>query len=68
MVLSFPGGAVVKNPCVSAEDAKGVGSIPGWGRSSGVGNGIPFHFLPGKFHGQRSQLCLNELNYRTMPL
>ena len=64
---------MVKNPCVIAEDAKGVGSIPGWGRSSGVGNGIPLHFLPGKFHGQRSlvgysQLRLKESNYRTTPL
>ena len=34
-----PGGAVVKNPLASAGDAKDVGSIPGSGKSSGVGNG-----------------------------
>ena len=31
----FPGGSVVKNPPANAEDA---GSIPGLGRSLGVGN------------------------------
>ena len=33
---SFPGGSVVKNLPVNAGD---VGSIPGWGRSPGEGNG-----------------------------
>ena len=32
---------VVKNLPASAGDVKGVGSIPGWGRSPGVGNGNP---------------------------
>ena len=36
-----------------AEESKDAGSIPGWSRSPGVGNGTPV-FLPGKFHGQRS--------------
>ena len=31
--------AVVKNPLASAGDARAVGSIPGPGRSPGVGNG-----------------------------
>ena len=35
----FPGGAVVKNPPANAGDARDVGSIPGSGRSPGVGNG-----------------------------
>ena len=35
----FPGGAVVKNPPAYAEDARGVGVIPGWGRSPKVWNG-----------------------------
>ena len=35
----FPGGAVVKNPPVGAGDARDPGSIPGLGRSRGVGNG-----------------------------
>ena len=34
----FPGGGVVKNPPADAGDA---GSIPGWGRSPGEGNGTP---------------------------
>ena len=34
----FPGGSVVKNPSVNAEDA---GSIPGLGRFLGEGNGVP---------------------------
>ena len=36
--LGFPGGAVGKE---SAYDARGLGSIPGWGRSPGEGNGNP---------------------------
>ena len=47
---------VVKNLPVSAGDAKDMGSIPGLGRSHGVGR--IWHptavFLPGKFHGPRS--------------
>ena len=44
---------MVKNVPANAGDA---GSIPGWGRSPGVGNGNPLQlvFLPGKFHEQRS--------------
>ena len=34
----FPGGSGVKNPPANAADAS---SIPGWGRSSGEGNGNP---------------------------
>ena len=37
----FPGGLVVKNPPASAGDIRDVGSIPGSGRSPGVGNGNP---------------------------
>ena len=50
----FPGGSVVKNSPVNAGDARDVGSIPGSGRSLGVGNGNLPIFLPGKCHGQRS--------------
>ena len=35
-ILSFPGGAVVKNPPASARD---IGSIPGVERLPGIGNG-----------------------------
>ena len=36
-LLGFPGGAVVKNLPASAGDAGDPGSIPGLGRSPGVG-------------------------------
>ena len=39
--LGFPGGPVVKNPLANAREAKNTGSIPGWGRSPGEGNGNP---------------------------
>ena len=32
---------VVKNPPASAEDMRGAGSVPGWGRSPGRGRGSP---------------------------
>ena len=32
---------VVKNPHAKAGDISNTGSIPGWGRSSGGGNGNP---------------------------
>ena len=32
---------VVKNPPASAEDMRGAGSVPGWGRSPGGGRGSP---------------------------
>ena len=37
----FPSGAVVKNLLASSGDAADIGSIPGSGRSPGVGNGNP---------------------------
>ena len=39
LAKGFPGGAVVKNPPAKAGDAKGLGSIPGLGRSPGGRNG-----------------------------
>ena len=42
--LGFPGGTVVKNPPANAGDARDVGSIPGSGRSPGVGNGNPLQY------------------------
>ena len=38
----FPGNAMVKNLPANAEDVGEVGSVPGWERSPGVGNGTPF--------------------------
>ena len=46
---------MVKNPSANAGDTRGVGLIPGSGKSPGVGvaHGV---FLPGKFLRQRSLL------------
>ena len=40
----WPGGTVVKNPPANAGDARFVSSIPGSGRSLGVGNGNPLQY------------------------
>ena len=47
LTWGFPSGSVVKKPACNAGDA---GSIPGWGRSPGGGNGN----LLGESHEQRS--------------
>ena len=39
--MDLPGGPVVKNPPANAGDA---GSIPGFGKSPGEGNGNPFQY------------------------
>ena len=50
--FGFSGGSVVKNPLVNAGD---VGSVPGSGRSSEVGNGCSLQFSSlEKPYGQRS--------------
>ena len=42
---------MVKNPPANAGDTRDIGSIPGLGRSPGVGNGNKTPVcLPGKFH------------------
>ena len=46
---------MVKNSPANAGDTGVVGSIPGLGRSPGIGDGNPLPvFLPGKSQGQRS--------------
>ena len=40
----LPGGQVGKNMLASAGDGRDVGSIPGWGRSPGEGNGSPLQY------------------------
>ena len=40
----LPGGSVVKNPPPNGRDARETGSIPGLGRSHGVGNGNPLQY------------------------
>ena len=52
----FPGGSEDKASACNAGDP---GSILGWGRSPGEGNGTPV-FLPGQFHGQRGLADLTE--------
>ena len=42
--MGFPSGTVVKNPPADAGDVRDVGSIPGSGRSPGVGNGNPLQY------------------------
>ena len=39
--MKLPGGSLVKNSPANSRDA---GSIPGWGRSPGGGNGNPLHY------------------------
>ena len=53
-VLPDLGGIVVKNPPAKAGDTEDVGSIPGSGKSPGVGNGntLPYS-RPGKFRRQK---------------
>ena len=55
---------VVKNPPVNARDARDTGSIPGWGRSLGEGNGNPPVFLPGESHRQRSLVGYSPWGHR----
>ena len=43
-LLDFPAGIVIKNPPANAGDVRDVGSIPGLGRSPGVGNGNPLQY------------------------
>ena len=51
----FPGGTVGKNLPTSAGDARDMGLISGWERSTGEGNGNPPKYsCLGKSHGQRS--------------
>ena len=47
---------MVKNPPASGGDARDTGSIPGWGRIPGGGNGNPLQYscLENEAHGQRS--------------
>ena len=44
-IMNFPGGSVVTNLPDDTGDAKDAGSVPGLGRSSGVGNGNPLQYL-----------------------
>ena len=50
--MGFPGGTVVKNLPANSGNARDTGSIPGLGRSSGVGNGNS-RILAWEIPGQR---------------
>ena len=43
-ILDFPRGSVVKNPPANTGDIGDTGSVPGLGRSPGVGNGNPLQY------------------------
>ena len=42
--MGFPGDSVVKNQPANAGDTGDTGSIPGWGRFPGRGNGNPLQY------------------------
>ena len=42
--MGCKGGTSGKKPIATAGDVRGMGSIPGLGRSSGEGNGDPFRY------------------------
>ena len=42
VVVGFPGGALVQDSPANAGDSRDTSSIPGSGRSPGVGNSNPF--------------------------
>ena len=42
--VGFPGGLVVKILPTNAGDTEVMGSVPGWGRSPGEGNGNPLQY------------------------
>ena len=53
--LGFPGGSVVKNLPANEGSAGDAGSVPGWGRSPGEGNGNPLQYsCLGQLYEQRS--------------
>ena len=53
--MGFPGGSVRKESTCNARDAGDVGSVPGFGRSPGGGQGTHSSVLAGESsHGQRS--------------
>ena len=43
--VGFPGGSAVKNLSDNAGDNRDTGSIPGWERSPGGGNGNPLQYF-----------------------
>ena len=61
-VLGLPGGSDGKESACNAGD---LGSIPGWGRSPGEGNGLPAPvFWPRESRGQRILEDYNPWGHR----
>ena len=55
----------VKSPRANAGDTRNVSSIPGLGRSPGVGNGKPLQYsYLKKFHGQRSLAAYSSWDHK----
>ena len=53
----------------NTRDIGDTDSIPGSGRSPGVGNGNPLqYFLPGKSHGQRSLVGYNPWGLKELDI
>ena len=44
IIWAFQVALVVKNPAANGGDARDVDSVPGWGRSSGVGSDNPLQY------------------------
>ena len=61
ILMGFPGGAMVKNPCVNAGDTGEVSEIFGWAKSPGVGNGSPLQYscLGNPMHRQAWQATVH---------
>ena len=45
MITNEPGGQVIKNPPANAGDARNMGLIPGFGRSSGGSQSNPLQYF-----------------------
>ena len=63
LLMGLPRWCSGKESACNAGDKRDVGSIPGSGRSPGVGNTAPV-FLPRKFHGQRSLVSYSPRGHR----
>ena len=63
--MGLPGQHSVKNLPASARDTRDSGSIPGSGRSFGVGNGNLLQYS-GKFHGKRRFLGYNPWDWKEL--
>ena len=44
MLMGFQRGSVIKETAYNVGDARDMGSIPGLGRSPGIGNGNPLQY------------------------